>query len=102
NRNTNVNGGNRNNINSGNRPSQQTAGGRGNAWQHNPPHRGGAPDGDRGVANRYGGTARGDSLANRQAGARNQIGRQGGNVGSNNPGGGGRSGGVGGPRGGGR
>src|SRR5271155_3801158 len=87
NRNTNINGGNRNNINGGNRgnrPSQLPAGGRGNGnWQHNPQHRGGAPYGDRNTANRFGGAARGDSLANRQAGARNQIGRQGGNVGSN-------------------
>lgn len=52
----------------------------GNKWQHNPQHRGGAPYANRDIANRYGGAARGDSLANRQAGARNQIGRQGGNL----------------------
>jgi Protein of unknown function (DUF3300) len=98
NRNTNINGGNRNNINGGNRPGQLPAGGRGNNnWQHNPQHRGGAPYGDRSVANRYGGTARGDSLANRQAGARNQVGRQGGNLASNNRGGVGGAGGAGGP-----
>jgi len=95
NRNTNINGGNRNNINGGNRgnrPSQLPSGGRGNgAWQHNPQHRGGAPYGDRSVANRYGGTARGDSLANRQAGARNQIGREGGNLPSNREGAGNRA-----------
>ena len=57
NRNTNINGGNRvNNIGSGNRTN---AGG--GKWQHNPSHRGGAPYGDRGTANRFGGTARGDS-----------------------------------------
>jgi hypothetical protein len=39
-------------------------------WQHNPQHRGGAPYSDRATANRYGGTARGDSMANRQAQAR--------------------------------
>jgi hypothetical protein len=50
----------------------------GNKWQHNPTHRGGAPYRDRATANRFGGTARGDSLANRQAGARQQIQRQGG------------------------
>lgn len=86
NRNTNISGGNRTNI-SGNRG--------GNKWQHNPQHRGGAPYGDRGTANRFGGTARGDSLANRQRGAQNQIGRQGGNLGSTNrPGGVGDRGGV--------
>jgi hypothetical protein len=67
----------------GNRPSQLPSGGRGNSWQHNPSHRGGAPYRDRATADRFGGSARGDSLANRQAGARNQIGRQGGNLGSN-------------------
>src|SRR3984885_6519848 len=67
-----------------NRPSQLPAGGAGgNNWQHNPAHRGGAPYGDRATADRFGGAARGDSLANRQAGARNQIGRQGGSLPSN-------------------
>ena len=61
--------------------SQLPAGG--NNWQHNPAHRGGAPYGDRATADRFGGAARGDSLANRQAGARNQIGSQGGNLASN-------------------
>src|SRR5258705_847805 len=69
NRNANINGGNRANA--------------GNNWQHNSAHRGGAPYSDRGTANKYGGTARGDSLANRQAGARQQVSRQGGNLGSN-------------------
>ena len=68
-------------------PVAAAPGGRGNGtWQHNPQHRGGAPYGDRNTANRYGGSARGDSLANRQAGARNQIGREGGNLPSNNRG----------------
>ena len=61
----NINGGNRNNINNGNRVN----GGNSN-WQHNPQHRGGAPYGDRGTANKYGGTTRGDSMQNRQANAR--------------------------------
>jgi hypothetical protein len=99
NRNTNINGGNRNNINGGNRPSQQPGRG-GNNWQHNPQHRGGAPYGDRGTADRFGGQARGDSLANRQAGAKNQISQQGGNLASNNRSGVGDRGGVGGNRGG--
>jgi hypothetical protein len=80
NRNTNISGGNRTNISGG------------NTWQHNPQHRGGAPYGDRSTANRYGGTARGDSLANRQKSAQQQIGRQGGNLESANRGGGGVSG----------
>ena len=76
NRNTNISGGNRvNNIQGGNRVNQG-----GNKWQHNPSHRGGAPYANRDIANRYGGQARGDSLANRQSGARQQIGRQGGNL----------------------
>ena len=52
-------------------------GNRGNSnWQHNPQHRGGAPYGDRNTANKYGGTARGDSMQNRQANARQNQARQ--------------------------
>jgi hypothetical protein len=104
NRSSNIGGGNRNNIGGGNRPSNPIAGGgnrnnlgggnrastlpagggnAGNGWQHNPEHRGGAPYRDRATADRFGGTTRGDSLANRQAGARRQLGRQGGNLTSN-------------------
>jgi len=96
NRNSNINGGNRNNINGGNRPSNQPArgsgnrastqpargGGGGDRWQHNPEHRGGAPYKDRATADRFGGTTRGDSLGNRQSSARQQLGRQGGNLSS--------------------
>jgi hypothetical protein len=57
----------------------------GNNWQHNPSHRGGTPYRDRSTADRYGGTARGDSMANRQAGARQQVGSQGGNLSSTRP-----------------
>ena len=91
NRNSNI-GGNRNGIGSGNRPSQQPGrggigGSRGDSsWRHNPQHRGGAPYRDRATADRFGGTARGDSLGNRQAGARQQLGRQGGNLASNRAG----------------
>lgn len=49
------------------------------SWQHNPQHRGGAPYSDRATANKYGGTARGDSLSTRQASARqnqSQAGRR--------------------------
>lgn len=51
-------------------------------WQHNPAHRGGTPYADRAIANRFGGTTRGDSLANRQGAARQQLNRQGGQVGT--------------------
>lgn len=105
NRNTNINGGNRNNIGngnrgnigSGNRPSTlpsrggDRAGNSRDTWRHNPEHRGGAPYRDRSTADRFGGTARGDSLANRQAGARRQLGRQGGNLSSARAGGAGVS-----------
>src|SRR5438445_5208396 len=99
NRNSNI-GGNRNNIGNGNRPSQQPGrdgigGGRGDAsWKHNPQHRGGAPYRDRATADRFGGTTRGDSVANRQAGASQQLSRQGGNLPSNRAGGGGGGGGL--------
>ena len=69
NRNTNISGGNRANNISG-----------GNKWQHNPQHRGGAPYPNRTTADRFGGTARGDSLANRQRTAGQQLDRQRGNL----------------------
>jgi len=72
---------NRNNVNVGN--------GNGGKWQHDPQHRGGAPYSDRATANKYGGTARGDSLSNRQASGR-QPGGSSGNV-AGNTGAGGRS-----------
>jgi hypothetical protein len=72
-----------NSVGSGNR-------GGGNSWQHNPQHRGGAPYGDRSTANKFGGSARGDSASTRQANARqNQGQRAGGQSGTGNrPGGG--------------
>jgi hypothetical protein len=82
----------------GNRPSTLPSGGDRSNWQHNPQHRGGAPYRDRATADRFGGTARGDSLANRQAGARQQLGRQGGRVSQPSAGaglGGGARGGIG-------
>lgn len=69
NRNSNIGGGNRGQSN----------------WQHSPQHRGGAPYKDRATADRFGGSTRGDSLANRRSNARQQIGRQGGNVASGRP-----------------
>jgi hypothetical protein len=64
NRNTNIN-----NINRG-----------GGSWNHNPAHRGGAPYGDRGTANRYGGTARGDAPRAQPA---NRAGTSAGTTGAN-------------------
>ena len=79
-----IGGGNRGGLGGGNSASTLPAGGnRGDSWQHNPQHRGGAPYRDRATADRFGGTARGDSLANRQASARQQVSRQGGNLPSN-------------------
>jgi Protein of unknown function (DUF3300) len=52
----NININNRNNIN------------RGGNWQHNPEHRGGAPYGDRGTADRYGGSTRDNRASNRASG----------------------------------
>ena len=49
----------------------------GGNWNHNPAHRGGAPYADRNTANRFGGTARGDSVATRQATARQNPGASG-------------------------
>ena len=58
-RNTNVNA-NRTNISGGNKVNiGNRVGGGNNSWQHNPQHRGGAPYGDRGTANKFGGRAPG-------------------------------------------
>jgi hypothetical protein len=72
NRNTNIDRGNRGDFGGTAR----------NNWRHNPEHRGGVPYRDRTTADRFGGVARGDSLAQRQAGARQGINRQGGNLAS--------------------
>jgi Protein of unknown function (DUF3300) len=72
NRNANIN-----NVRGGNRASNTR-----NTWQHNPQHRGGTPYANKATADRFGGTARGDSMSNRQASARQQVSRQGGNLGS--------------------
>jgi len=85
NRNSSINEGNR--ISGGNRVSNLPARGGGDLgrsnWTHRPEHRGGTPYRDRATADRFGGTARGDSLTQRQSGARQQIGRQGGNLAGN-------------------
>ncbi len=76
-----INNSNRQNYNrqNVNHPSQQPSRG-GNTWQHDPQHRGGAPYGNRETASMFGGTTRGDSVANRQASARQSIERTGGRV----------------------
>src|SRR5213592_1007472 len=66
----NVNINNNNNFNRNvNRNVNRGQAGQGNRWQHNPQHRGNAPYGDRGTANKYGGTAKGQG--GRGAGAGN-------------------------------
>jgi Protein of unknown function (DUF3300) len=70
NRNTNVQGGNR--VNGGNR-----GGAGGGGWQHNPKHRGGTPYSNRQTANKFGGTTRGSSVADRQANARRNTSNRG-------------------------
>ena len=81
---------NKNNINAGNRNQA----GQGGKWNHNPSHRGGAPYGDRGSANKYGGRARQQPAA----GAGNRPGSGAGNLGGagNRPGGGAGAGNIGG------
>jgi hypothetical protein len=60
---TNINNLNRNNINNVSRNGNTN-------WQHNPQHRGGTPYSNKTTANKYGGTARGDSMSTRQANSR--------------------------------
>jgi len=92
NRNSNINRGNRPNNDLPGRGGNRGGGNRGN-WTHNPAHRGGTPYRDKATADRFGGSARGDSLAKRQSGARQQIARQGGNFGGSGSGFGNRAGG---------
>jgi hypothetical protein len=73
NNNTFVNNSNRQN-NISNRSGNRTGN---NSWQHNSQHRGGAPYSNRATANKYGGTARGDSMGSRQANARQNQGQLG-------------------------
>ena len=70
---TNINTVNRNNINNVNTSNINNANrNASNTWQHNPQHRGGTPYSDKATANKYGGTARGDSMSTRQANAQQQ------------------------------
>jgi len=90
NNNTFVNNSNRQNVsNTGNRTGNRT--GSGNSWQHNAQHRGGAPYSNKATANKYGGTARGDSASSRQANARQNQGQAGGRQQAGNTDRGGRS-----------
>jgi hypothetical protein len=57
----------------------------GGNWQHNPKHRGAAPYGDRSTANKYGGSARGDSPGSRGPSAGQQPSRGGGTGGGSRP-----------------
>ena len=75
-----TNNSNRQNVNAGNRT--------GNSWQHNPQHRGGAPYSNKATANKFGGTARGDSMATRQANARQNPRQNQGQMGGRQQGGG--------------
>jgi hypothetical protein len=68
---------NNNFVRNSNRQNVSNRSGSGNTWQHNPQHRGGAPYSNRGTANKYGGTTRGDSVANRQDRARQNQGQRG-------------------------
>jgi hypothetical protein len=72
NNNTFINNSNRQN-NISNRTGNRTGS---NSWQHNSAHRGGTPYANRSTANRYGGTARGDSMSSRQANARQNQGQR--------------------------
>jgi hypothetical protein len=74
NNNTFVNNSNRQN-NVSNRSGNRTGG---NSWQHNGQHRGGTPYANKATANKYGGTARGDSMGSRQTNARQNQGQLGG------------------------
>lgn len=69
---------NRQNFQGGNRVNPLGGGGGRSNWQHNPQHRGGTPYSNRATAKQYGGTTRGDSMANRQASARQNQSKYGG------------------------
>ena len=68
---------NNNFVKNSNRQNVSNRTGGGNTWQHNPQHRGGAPYSNRATANKYGGSARGDSMASRQDRARQNQGQRG-------------------------
>jgi len=89
-----VNINNNNNFNrNSNRNVNRGQAGQGNRWQHNPQHRGNAPYGDRGTANKFGGRGPGGVGG---AGGAGGAGRPGGVGGAGGIGGGGKRGGAGG------
>jgi len=61
-------------INNSNRVNGGRYGGANGQWQHNPAHRGGAPYANQSVANRYNGSARGNTMSQRQTAARQNTG----------------------------
>jgi hypothetical protein len=69
---------NNNFVNNSNRTNNVSNRSGNSNWQHNPQHRGGTPYSNRSTANKYGGTARGDSMASRQDRARQNQGQRGG------------------------
>src|SRR5262245_52593056 len=77
---------NRNANRTTNRNVNRGQAGQGNRWQHNPQHRGNAPYGDRGTANKFGGQTRGQGGRGAGAGAGT---RPGGGGAGTRPGGGG-------------
>jgi Protein of unknown function (DUF3300) len=94
-----------NNNNNFNRNTNVNRGGSGN-WQHNSQHRGGAPYSNKSTANKYGGSARGESrgqggrggtasASSRAGGAGSRSGGAGPSASSRSAGGGSRSGGAG-------
>jgi hypothetical protein len=74
--NNNITINNNNNYNRNSNANVNRSSNRSNNWQHNSQHRGGTPYSNRSTANKYGGTTRGASAADRQANARQQQGRQ--------------------------
>ena len=87
NRNTNIDRGNR----VSNQPSRSgNLGGDRTNWTHNPEHRGGTPYRDRATADRFGGSARGDSISQTTGQSQQRIDRQGRESGQHRASGGGR------------
>ncbi|PYL05468.1 MAG: DUF3300 domain-containing protein [Verrucomicrobia bacterium] len=92
-----VNINNNNNFNrNSNRNVNRGQAGQGNRWQHNPQHRGNAPYGDRGTANKFGGRGPGGVGGAGGAGGAGRLGGAGGIGGAGKPGGAGGAGGIGG------
>ena len=93
----NVNINNNNNFNRNvNRNVNRGQAGQGGKWQHNPSHRGNAPYGDRGTANKFGGRGPGGAGGAGRPGGVGGAGGVGGVGGAGRPGGPGGAGGIGG------